>query len=285
MQTLLDSLTSTGAGATVALLVLFLAWETVRPFFGFFRGQAKERGVHLFRNLALAALNSAVVAIGFVTVWAGVAAWADARDFGLLHAWADAGAGRVVVALLILDASNYAWHRLCHAVPFLWRLHRVHHSDPRMDVSTAGRYHVGEVVLSSVLWIAVIALVGIRLWEMLLFELLSAAVAQFHHANISLPPAVDRLLRVFVVTPGMHRVHHSRLKHEMDSNFSSFLSVWDHLGRSYRATDRPQDIAFGLDRLDAPDRQTLTGLLGMPLARIPGPEGPSTNPSHAAHDR
>jgi sterol desaturase/sphingolipid hydroxylase (fatty acid hydroxylase superfamily) len=285
MQTLLDSLVSTQAGATVALLVLFLAWETVRPFFGFFRGQAKERGVHLFRNLALAALNSAVVALGFVTVWAGVAAWADARDFGLLHAWTGDGAGRVVAALLILDASNYAWHRLCHAVPFLWRFHRVHHSDPRMDVSTAGRYHVGEVVLSSVLWIAVIALFGIRLWEMLLFELLSAAVAQFHHANISLPPAVDLVLRVFVVTPGMHRVHHSRLKHEMDSNFSSFLSVWDRLGRSYRATDRPQDIDFGLDRLDAPARQTLAGLLGMPLVRAAGPDGPSTNPPHPAHDR
>ena len=272
MQILFDSLTSTQAGITIALLVLFLAWETIHPFFGFFRGHAKERGRHLFRNLALALLNSVVVALGFIALWAGAAAWADARDLGLLHLWTDAGAARVIAAVLILDVWNYVWHRLNHAVPFLWRFHSVHHSDPLMDVSTSGRYHVGEILIGSLLLVPVLLLLGVRLWEMLLYQVLAAAVGQFHHANISVPPAVDRILRLMIVTPAMHKVHHSRVRQEMNSNFSSLLSLWDRLGRTFRLAGSPREIAFGVDRLDAPENQTIGGLLRMPLRTAARPD-------------
>ncbi len=265
IQILIASLTSTGAGITIALLVLFLAWETIHPFFGFFRGHAKERGRHLFRNLVLGLLNSVVVALVFVALWAGTSAWADAHDLGLLHVAMRDGPIRVVTALVILDACNYLWHRLNHAVPILWRFHSVHHSDPHMDVSTSGRYHVGEIVLSSLLFLLVLVLFGIRLWEMLLYQLLAAAVGQFHHANISIPSRLDRALRTFLVTPAMHKVHHSRIRREMDSNFGSLLSVWDRLGRTFRLAGIPREISFGVERLDSPENQTVGGLLRMPL--------------------
>jgi len=247
---------------TVALLVVFLAWETVQPFFGFFRGRAKERGRHVIRNLALAALNSVVVAAGFAAVWAAAAGWAEEEGFGLLRMIGPDGWVRVILALLLLDAWNYAWHRANHRIPFLWRFHSVHHSDPTMDVTTSGRYHVGEIVISSVLLALVVVLLGIRLWELLLYEVLAAAIAQFHHANVALPPALDRTLRTLIVTPDMHRVHHSRRPEELNSNFSSLLSVWDRLGGTYRVSASPRDITFGLD---GERSLTLSGLMRWPL--------------------
>lgn len=270
MQVLIDTLSRTQAGATIALLVLFLAWESIHPFFGFFRGQAKERGRHLLRNLLLGVINSAVVALGFVAAWALAAAWADAHDFGLLHLWRSDGAARVVAAVLILDAWTYVWHRLNHRVAFFWRFHRVHHADARMDVTTASRFHVGEIILSSILRIPVILLFGIRLWEILLFETMMFAVVQFHHANIGVPPALDRFLRAFIVTPAMHKVHHSRWQPETDSNFTSFLSVWDRIGGTFRLRERPEEIAFGLDGYDGPEHDSMRGLLRMPLDRAGG---------------
>jgi sterol desaturase/sphingolipid hydroxylase (fatty acid hydroxylase superfamily) len=137
-----------------------------------------------------------------------------------------------------------------------------------MDVTTSGRYHVGEIVISSILLAVVIVLLGIRLWELLLYEVLAAVVGQFHHANVALPAALDRALRLVIVTPGMHRVHHSRRVDEMNSNFSSVLSVWDRIGRTYRVSASPRDIAFGLE---GDDRLTFSGLMRRPL-RPPGVE-------------
>lgn len=247
----------------VAGLLILLAWESMVPFFGYFRSKGKERGSHIFVNLLLGAANSIIIAAVFVALWALAATWSASNNIGLLY-HIDASWTRNVFAVLLLDAWTYFWHLINHKIPFLWRFHRVHHSDNKMDVSTASRFHAGEIVLSSLLRIPLIAGLGISLTQLVVYETMMFAVVQFHHANIAIPQRLDAFLRLFIVTPAMHKVHHSRLQHETDSNYSAFLSIWDRLGRSFRMRDDLHEINFGLDGYDDPDDHSITGLARMP---------------------
>ena len=250
--------------ASVGWLVVLLAWETAAPFFVFFR-DPRERGLHALRNFLLGLVNAVVVGSAFVLAWRAVTAWAGTHHFGVLN-WISAPDGpRIVLAVLMLDAWTYGWHRICHRVPMLWSFHRVHHGDARMDVTTANRFHLGEIVASSVLRIALLPLLGVRFGELVLYETLLQAVVQWQHANIALPPALERMLRLVVVTPGLHKVHHSRERPETDSNYASLLSVWDRLFGSLRLRERPEEIRLGLDGFDGAERQTLRGLFREPF--------------------
>lgn len=152
---------------SVSMLALLLAWETGTPFFAYFAGAVGERTRHGLKNLALGVLNASVTGLLFVALWWSTAAWAERQHFGLLR-WAGLPSwARFAAALLLFDAWMYFWHRLNHGVPFLWRFHRTHHSDPRMDVTTANRFHLGEILFSSILRVPVIALLGLRLWELM----------------------------------------------------------------------------------------------------------------------
>lgn len=260
-------------------LAVLAVWEHAHPFFDYFRTAPKERGVHALRNLLLGGLNAAVVSVLFVGLWGTAAIWADQQGIGLLH-WLDAALGlplwvHALGAALLLDAWMYAWHRANHAIPFLWRFHRVHHHDPRMDVTTASRFHTGEIVLSSLLRIGVILLAGVHLWELVLYETAMFAVVQFHHANVGLPAWLDRVLRAAIVTPNMHKVHHSRWQPETDSNYSSLFSFWDRLGRTFRLREDPTTLEVGLDGWDAPEDQSFAGLLRAPLKPLDSGESPS----------
>lgn len=248
----------------LGLLAVLLLWETVSPFFLFPKG--RERVRHGFRNVMLGVLNALVITLVFVGLWWTAAAWAGSRSFGLLHwlsfpAWLE-----WPLAILFFDAWTYYWHRINHRIPFLWRFHRVHHSDPHMDVTTANRFHTGEIVMSSILRVPLIVLLGASIEQLALYELLMFAVVQFHHANISVSEKWDRVLRLFIVTPYMHKVHHSRWQPETDSNYSSLLSIWDRLFRSFRINEKPETILLGLDEFDRPADQTIPGLLRTPLA-------------------
>ena len=182
-----------------------------------------------------------------LALWVKAMQWAEAHHFGLLH-WLSAPEWlRWALALLLLDAWTYWWHRLSHIVPFFWRFHRLHHSDRRMDVTTANRFHPGEITLSSLLRLPVLALIGCRLEQLALYELLLFAVVQFQHANIGLPERLDRALRCVIVTPHLHKVHHSVVRTERNSNFSSLFSWWDRIARTLRLSSDPRRIAFGLD--------------------------------------
>lgn len=275
---MLDSLsvlaTIQGAAAFAGLVMLLLI-ESMHPFLELFRDR-RERVVHLVRNLALGLVNAAVVALVFAGLWVAAAMWADAHGFGVLNLLRDhaglPGWAHAAGALLVFDAWTYAWHRLNHRVPFLWRFHRVHHADAEMDVTTASRFHVGELALSSLLRIPLIVLVGIYAWELLLYETMMFAVVQFHHANVGLPDRLDRALRAVIVTPTMHKVHHSRLQPETDSNYSSLFSWWDRLFRSFRLRERPEEIRFGLDAFDGEENRSFAGLLRMPLAPVRPPD-------------
>lgn len=245
----MDSLLSALNGRAVlplVCLVALLAWETGQPFLPLFRGAA-ERARHGGRNLALGLLNIAVVSLLFAGLWLAVTQWAAAHRFGLLNILDLPPWLRAALAVLLLDAWTYAWHRLNHRVPFFWRFHRWHHADRAMDVTTASRFHTGEIVLSSTLRIPVLAAIGCRLGELALYELMLFAVVQFHHANITLPDRLDRALRLVIVTPSLHKVHHSIVRAECDSNYASLFAWWDRLFRSQRIAAEPRRIVFGID--------------------------------------
>jgi sterol desaturase/sphingolipid hydroxylase (fatty acid hydroxylase superfamily) len=256
-----------GAAGLIGLLLL-LGWETRAPFRPLFADAGRARVRHAARNLTLAALNRAVTFVVFGGLWAGAVLWAQERHFGVLN-WMGLPPGpRGLGALLVLDAWTYFWHRLNHRVPFLWRFHRMHHSDPQMDVTTASRFHLGEIVLSGCLRTPILALGGISIEELALYEGALLAVIQLHHANVALPPRLDRVLRWLIVTPALHQVHHSRERPETDSNYASILSAWDRLFGSFRVCDDARTIRFGLDELAAPEHQTLAGLLKTPLGPV-----------------
>lgn len=279
----LVQLLSTVQGATaLAVMVVLLVAETMHPFFAFWTNR-RTRTVHAARNLALGLFNAAVVALVFAALWLAAAEWASARGVGLLNVLRDRaglpGWAHAALAVLFLDAWTYAWHRLNHRIPLLWRFHRVHHADAQMDVTTASRFHAGEIVLSSLLRIPLIVGLGVYAWEIVAYEAAMFAVVQVHHANVALPPRLERLLRRVIVTPGMHKIHHSRFQPETDSNYASLLSVWDRLFGSFRERDDLENIRLGLDDFDAPDDATVRGMLAMPLRPADTP-APSERPAH-----
>ncbi len=284
MAALLDAMQQTQTIAMLVGLAVLLLWEHAHPFFDFFRTDPKKRSKHALRNLLLGGLNAVIVSVLFVGLWGAAAIWADQWGIGLLH-WMEAmGAlplwAHALGAALLLDGWMYVWHRINHVIPFLWRFHRVHHHDPTMDVTTASRFHTGEIVLSSLFRIGIIVLFGVYLWELVLYETVMFAVVQFHHANIALPDRVDRALRAVIVTPNMHKVHHSRWQPETDSNYSSLFSFWDRIGRTFRLREDPSTLEFGLDGWDAPEDQRFTGLLWAPMKRLnPNPDNASATPA------
>lgn len=253
------------------VLILLFLWESVQPFYAYFRGSVKIRGVHAFRNLVIGAINAMMVAFVFVGLWLSASLWAEEARFGLMHWLEDLFSLPIWVhavgAILLLDLWTYAWHRMNHEIPFFWRFHSVHHSDNKMDVTTAGRFHLGEIFFSSIFRIPLIALFGIYLWELVLYETVMFAVVQFHHANVGLSEKYDRNLRVFIVTPNMHRVHHSRWQPETDSNYSSLFSFWDRIAKTFRLNPDPESISLGLDEFDSEDDQTVKGMFKTPVKK------------------
>ena len=243
------------------LLALLWWWESRRPFV-----PQSERLPHAGRNLALALTNVAVLAFTVGLATATVAAWTERERFGLLFAARLSPALHFIAALLLLDCWMYLWHRANHRVPFLWRFHRMHHSDPAMDVTTATRFHLGEHLVSAALRLALIPLAGWTPWHLVFYDTLVVAATQFHHANISLG-RWDRVLRLLIVTPDMHKMHHSDHRPETDSNYATVLSVWDRLGRSFTMRQDLHAIVFGLRELAGPASQTWRGLWKTPLHR------------------
>ncbi|MBX3732819.1 MAG: sterol desaturase family protein [Verrucomicrobiae bacterium] len=250
--------------ASFGWLVVLLAWESIRPARHWAAGW-RDRGRHAVVNVALALGNVLMVALLFAWIWRWVAMESAARGLGLLHQAALPSWAHALAAILLLDAWTYAWHRICHRVPFLWRFHRVHHSDARMDVTTGNRFHAVEIALSAVLRIPLIPLLGIRFGDLVLYETLLQFVVQWQHANLVLPRRWERVLRWFVVTPGMHQVHHSRAPSETDSNYASILPVWDRLCRTLQLREHPERVDLGLDGEDVPGRQTIRGLMRRPF--------------------
>jgi sterol desaturase/sphingolipid hydroxylase (fatty acid hydroxylase superfamily) len=269
----------TKAAVTVGVLAVLWAWETWLPFFERREGRLRHAG----RNLAVALLNTVVLALAFSTGIKFVAGWAQEQRLGLLHAL-DLGSPARLMLALVLDGWMYLWHRANHTVPFLWRFHRMHHSDTQMDVTTATRFHLGEHVGASVLRAGLVPLLGFEVWQLIVYDTLLVGVTMLHHANISLG-RYDRRLRWLLVTPDMHKVHHSSWRPETDSNYSTVFSVWDRLARSFRMRADPKTLQFGLPDFPDPGWQTVWGMLRTPFVRPPSDtnERPPQESARIAH--
>ena len=270
MQALIDLMKQSQVLAAVIGLTLLMLIEQAHPFFDFFKGSLKEKGRHFLANMALGLTNAILITVFFVGAWLWASNWAYEHQFGLLNWMIQAGFPgwtHTLGAVLLFDLWMYGWHVMNHKIPFFWRFHRVHHADAAMDVTTASRFHTGEIVFSSLLRIGVILLLGVYLWELLLYETLMFAVVQFHHADIALPANVDQALRAVIVTPAMHKVHHSRWQPETDSNYSSLFSFWDRIGRTFRLHNPLKSLRIGLDEFDSEDDRKVRGLFSMPFRK------------------
>ena len=268
------------AVASLGWLALLLAWETAAPFLPEFP-RLRDRLRHGVRNYAIALLNAVVAGLGFALAWKAVAGWADAHRFGLLHWIPLPTAAQAVGAVLLFDLWTYLWHRAAHRLPHLWMFHRMHHSDPRMDVTTANRFHVVEIGISSVLRIGLIPLLGLQFWHVVLYETLLQVLVQLQHANVALPGPVERVMRWVFVTPDMHKIHHSRWQPETDSNYASLFSFWDRIFGTYRMRPDPENVVFGLDGYDDDRHQSVAGLLRTPFREpdVPTPPASPTSPA------
>jgi sterol desaturase/sphingolipid hydroxylase (fatty acid hydroxylase superfamily) len=246
---------------TACSLILLLALESWIPA----AGNRRHRACHTARNLTLWLINAVAVALLVAPLVAKIAGWTEESRFGLLNLLSPPPAIATVTTILLFDGLLYLMHRANHKIGFLWRFHRVHHSDPEMDATTAMRFHIGEILVSSALRLAVIPLLGITLWQLLVYESLMLPVILFHHSNVSFPEKADRWLRALVVSPAIHRVHHSRLQVETDSNYSIIFSFWDRIGGTFRLRDDRRSVDFGLDEYDGEEWQRVSGLLSTPL--------------------
>jgi sterol desaturase/sphingolipid hydroxylase (fatty acid hydroxylase superfamily) len=228
-------------GAFLAVAVAMAGAEAWMPR----RARARGRGRRWPVNIALATVDTVLVRLVFpAAVVAGIAAWAATRGIGLFNALPVPQGLAIVLSVVLLDLMIYGQHLAFHFWKPLWRLHRVHHCDLDVDFTTALRFHPVEILLSVVIKGVAVVAVGAPVAAVIVFEILLNGSAMFNHGNIRLPARVDRLLRAVVVTPDMHRVHHSILRHETDSNFGFALSLWDRLFRTYR--DQP---ALGHDAM------------------------------------
>jgi sterol desaturase/sphingolipid hydroxylase (fatty acid hydroxylase superfamily) len=250
-----------GAGALLVLAVLFVA-EARAPL----RPRVRPRAERLAVNAALAAGAALVVRLAVVPIGLAVAGAAERGGFGLLHWLAAPPVIAWAAGLLLLDYTMYVWHRLNHRVPVLWRFHVVHHTDLDLDVSTALRFHAGELALSCAWRAAQVAAIGPPVALVLVFEGVFGAATAFHHSNWRLPPALDRALAAVVVTPRMHGIHHSTLEAETNSNWSVLFAWWDGLHRTRRLERPPQPpLVIGLPAYRTP--LGIAALLSLPFRR------------------
>ncbi|MEM9587336.1 MAG: sterol desaturase family protein [Planctomycetota bacterium] len=218
---------------------------------------------HGLRNLTLAVFNACVLYLPIGLTTLAILSYTDRQSWGFVPWAADSRVIRFVIAFLLLDLWSYAWHLTNHRMRWLWRFHRVHHSDCAMDVTTAARFHVGEMAMAAVVRLPFLFLLGVSVADLVIYETALVTTSLLHHSAIHLG-AVDPVLRLLIATPDMHRIHHSRREVESSSNYGSVLSVWDRLFASYR----PEPIrpaSCGLDQFDRQDRQSLAGMLKTPL--------------------
>ena len=244
------------------LLLLAIFW--LEGVFPFFKGR-KHRIKHAFPNIVFASLNGIIS--GFIFAWLIITAinWANFNCFGLLHTINIPLYIKGTVAFVLFDLWMYVWHLLNHRIFFLWRFHRVHHADLEMDTTTALRFHPGEIIFSSMSRLVVIPLLGISFAHLIIYEMALQTIILFHHSNVGLPEKWDRIFRSVIVTPNMHRVHHSQEGFEFNSNYSSIFSFWDRLNHTFRKREITHAIRYGLRIFQESKWQRLWGMLITPI--------------------
>jgi len=248
------------------VLAVMALWEWLAPRRLLVQGRKRWPA-----NLGIVVLDSAVAWVVLRLVLpagaVGAALWAETHHVGLLSMLSLADIAVVVLGVILLDLVIYGQHVLFHAVPLLWRLHMVHHADRDIDVTTGLRFHPIEILISIGIKIGAVILLGVPVIAVVLFEVILNGMAMFNHANARLPLRLDALLRLLFVTPDMHRVHHSVLRHETNSNYGFNLSVWDRLFGTYRTQPEQghDDMTIGLEQFQQQPTHRLFWMLRLPF--------------------
>ena len=257
-------------GCFFGIFALMAVWEWFAPR----RELSVPKAIRWANNLGLVFLNSIVVRLVFPAAGVGMAIFAEAGGWGLLHHYEIPLWAAVIASVVVLDFVIWLQHVMVHAIPLLWRLHRVHHADLDIDVTTGAHFHPVEILLSMLAKFIAIVLLGPPVLAVVVFEVLLNATSMFNHGNVALPQRLDGALRWMVVTPDMHRVHHSIEDDETNSNFGFSLPWWDRAFGTYR--DQPRDghermtIGIRTDR-DRKWCSWLPGMLAMPFrGRVDG---------------
>jgi len=255
-------------GFFLGILILMGLWEMVSPR----RLLSTSKRARWFCNLGLLIIDAVVLRVVLPVAAVGVAIFVEDRSWGILNNIALPYWMAILFGVIGLDFVIYLQHAMFHAIPALWRLHMMHHTDLDFDVTTGVRFHPIEILLSMVIKIAAVMVMGASATAVLMFEVLLNATSLFNHGNVRLPSHVDWVLRLFVVTPEMHRVHHSVVIRETNSNFGFNLPWWDRLLGTYR--DQPaaghEGMTIGLSHFRDPNALTLPFLLILPFIRKPG---------------
>lgn len=246
------------------IFAIMAIWELLTPR----RKLSTSKSLRWLNNLGLVFLNSIVLRLLFPAAAVGVAIFAEQQGWGLLNYYQLPLLVSVVLAVVIMDFVIYIQHVMVHALPLLWRLHRVHHADVDYDVTTGARFHTLEIILSMLIKFATILLLGPAAVAVIIFEVMLNATAMFNHANVKLPLPLDRVLRLFLVTPDMHRVHHSVEDNETNSNYGFSLPWWDRIFGTY--IDQPReghdDITIGIHKYNDPKQvNRIFGMLMLPF--------------------
>ena len=245
----------------VVFVALFVA-ERVRPL----RHPERPLFGRLLVNGAISVLAFAAATVLVRPATLAALRWTSNAPFGLVHL-VESSVAQFILAFLLMDLTFYWWHVANHRLTVLWRFHNVHHIDPDLDVSTAFRFHFGEVGLSAGFRVVQIAAIGLPLWMFAAYELVFQANTLFHHSNLRLPIRLERVLNLVLVTPRMHGIHHSHVRHETNSNYSVVFSWWDRLHRTATLGVRQADIVIGVPAYAHPDDNRLRNTLLLPFRR------------------
>lgn len=247
----------------IGVFICLSIWEIVSPFYY----SSDDTVFRKFKNLLLAVIALLISRFVFLLVVSPVFVLIEQERYGLFYLMSVPEVVKYIILFLLFDLWMYWWHRLNHEVKFLWRFHKVHHSDIFLDITTGFRFHPIELFLSWGCRIIVLLLLGMHYEVLVIYEMLSIVLVLFHHSNVYMSGLWDDRIRMVWVTPNMHRVHHSVIWSETNSNYASFLSIWDRIFRSHVVRGDVEQIKIGLQFLRESKWQSLWGMLRTPFMK------------------
>ena len=250
-------ITKTESTTFLILLALYVL-ECLFPYYDTF----KHKPRHAARNVGIIAFNAVIINLALLPL----IVLTTSGSWGPFARWRLDWRVELVLTILLIDILTYGMHVLFHATPFLWRFHRMHHSDTEMDATSGARFHIGEHIISVCVRCGLYAVCTMKLEYIIVYETVFLTNVFFHHANLSIGPTVDRLYRIFLTSPDMHKVHHSNIRSEHDSNYTSLLSVWDRIFRTYQISQHPKNITYGIKGLE--EEQTVWRMLTTPIRTV-----------------
>ncbi|MGK7390244.1 MAG: sterol desaturase family protein [Candidatus Cyclobacteriaceae bacterium M2_1C_046] len=249
-----------------ALFILFIILLVLESYFTLrFRTENKKR--RLIRNGGIAVIGFAFFRLAVIPVLVFAAKWAGEAGIGFFNWITFPGVLELILTFLLLDYGMYIWHRMNHNIPLLWRFHNVHHTDLDLDVTTAVRFHFGELFFSIFFRSAIIIMIGASVTNLLLYEIFFQAATAFHHSNLKLPKKLENKLVKVIVTPRMHGIHHSIYKKETDSNYATIFSFWDKLHKTKILSVPQRKITIGVPAWRDHHELKITSLIMMPFSK------------------